>query len=211
MPLLAPSADRLPPPVHTLPDPRARSSSPSSRSAWATASRWVPPTRAGTWCVSAPDLPSSSFPIYIYSSLPLLLLLLLSAAAAAQDLRLCTRSHEGRSVSECSWRCLSVHSRLSRRLSLPEQPENSPLNVGMAPASWRNSYYAPDAATPWTMQFYDYPGSLDVPEVDPRNPINEYVLPRITPAARARCTCAIHRPHVYQAAPGDAHGGGGGS
>lgn len=53
------------------------------------------------------------------------------------------------------------------------QQENSPLNVGMAPASWRNSYYAPDAAAPWTMQFYDYPGSLNVPNVNAYEHINE--------------------------------------
>jgi len=53
------------------------------------------------------------------------------------------------------------------------QPENSPLNVGMAPGSWRNSYYAPDAAAPWTMQFYDYPGSLNVPHVNPYERVNE--------------------------------------
>jgi hypothetical protein len=53
------------------------------------------------------------------------------------------------------------------------QPENSPLNVGMAPASWSNSYYAPDAAAPWKMQFYDYPGSLNVPYVNAYEPVNE--------------------------------------
>jgi len=54
-------------------------------------------------------------------------------------------------------------------------PENSPLNVGMAPASWRNSYYAGDASTPWTMQFYDYEGSLNVPDVSPVDPtLNDY-------------------------------------
>ena len=57
--------------------------------------------------------------------------------------------------------CVNLRSRC-----LP-QPENSPLNVGMAPASWRNSYYAPDASTPWTMQFYDYEGSLNVPQISP--------------------------------------------
>jgi hypothetical protein len=56
-------------------------------------------------------------------------------------------------------------------------PENSPLNVGMAPASWRNSYYAGDASTPWTMQFYDYEGSLNVPDVSPYDStLNEYVV-----------------------------------
>ena len=65
------------------------------------------------------------------------------------------------------------------------QPENSPLNVGMAPASWRNSYYAGDASTPWTMQFYDYEGSLNVPDVSPVDPtLNEYVVLRYRPRAR---------------------------
>ena len=47
----------------------------------------------------------------------------------------------------------------------------------MAPGSDRNSYYAPDAASAasWEMSFYDYPGSLNVPVVDPIHPINEYV------------------------------------
>ena len=53
------------------------------------------------------------------------------------------------------------------------QPENATNNVGMAPASWRNSYYAPDAVTPWSMQYYDYGGSLDEPVVNPHEPINE--------------------------------------
>ena len=53
----------------------------------------------------------------------------------------------------------------------------------MAPGSDRNSYYAPDAASAasWEMSFYDYPGSLNVPVVDPINPINEYVTyPHVT-------------------------------
>jgi hypothetical protein len=53
----------------------------------------------------------------------------------------------------------------------------------MAPGSDRNSYYAHDAsaAASWDMSFYDYPGSLNVPVVDPINPINEYVTyPHVT-------------------------------